>query len=155
MLLQLGSMKRPLALYILCVLLLILSANALFAGFLMITGIQAAGIGMSVSELRNTPFNSYLIPGLLLFSFNGVFPLFTLIGLVAKPKWGWPNIINLYKDKHWAWAYSIYVGVITITWILVQITIIQFSILQPIVAGIGLLILVLTLLPRIMRHYTL
>lgn len=148
-------MKRPSVLYIQALLLLVLSINALFAGFLMITGIQAAGIGMSVDELKNTPFNSFLIPGLILFFFNGVFPLFTLIGVLFKPNWQWPNSINLYKDKHWAWACTVYVGVITITWILVQITMIQFSILQPIVAGIALLILVLALTPSMMRYFTL
>lgn len=151
---HLRKMKKPLALYVQAVLLLVLSANALFAGFLMITGIQAAGIGMSVDELKNTPFDSFLIPGLILFFFNGVFPLFTLIGVLFKPRWQWPDFINLYKDKHWAWACSIYVGVITITWILVQITMIQFSVLQPMVAGIALLILVLALTPRMMQHFT-
>lgn len=148
-------MKRPFALYLQMVLLLVLSANALFAGFLMVTGIAVKGISMSVDQLAQSPFKSFLLPGLLLFFFNGVFPLFTLIGVAFKPHWRWPNVLNLYVGKHWAWAYSIYVGVITITWILVQITMIEFSVLQPIIAGIGLLILVLTLLPRVMRYYTL
>jgi hypothetical protein len=148
-------MKRPFELYILYSLLFVLSVNALFAGFLMVAGIEVAGMSMTLEQLAHTPFKSFVVPGIILFLFNGVFPFFTLIGLAAKPKWGWPNIINLYKDKHWAWAYSLYTGVIVITWILVQITMIEYSILQPVIAGIGLLILVLTLLPRVMRYYTL
>lgn len=147
-------MKPPFALYILCALLLVLSANALLAGFLMITGIEVKGLSMPVSELANSPFHSFLIPGLLLFFFNGVFPLFTLIGVVFRPNWRWPSSINLYPYKHWAWAYSLYTGVIAITWILVQITMIRASILQSIIGGMGLLIMVLALTPRMMRYFT-
>lgn len=147
-------MKRPLALYLQAILLLILSVNALFAGFLMITGIEMNGMSMPLSELENTPFKNFLIPGLLLLCFNGLLPLLTLIGVVFKPNWQWPNGINLYKDKHWAWAYSIYVGIVTITWILVQITMIRTSFLQPLIAGIALIILVLALTPRMMRYFT-
>lgn len=147
-------MKRPLALYFQAILLLILSVNALFAGFLMITGIEMNGLSMPLSELENTPFKSFLIPGILLFCFNGLLPLITLMGILFKPHWLWPNNINLYKDKHWAWGYSVYVGIVTITWILVQITMIRTSFLQPVIAGIALLILVLALTPHMMRYFT-
>lgn len=147
-------MKRPFEVYILCSLLLILSINAMFAGFLMIAGIDVKGLSMPISQLENSPFSSFLIPGILLFCFNGLLPLLAFIGIAFKPLWNWPNLVNIYRDKHWGWTYSIYVSVIVITWILIQITMIEFSILQPIIGGIGLLILVLTLLPRMLRYYT-
>lgn len=155
MLLQLGSMKRPFELYILYLLYVILLGNAIAAGYAMMAEPDGAALGMTKEVLAHTPFNSFFLPGLILFLFNGIFPLFTLIGLIAKPHHKWLGFLNIYKDKHWAWAYSLYTGVIVITWILIQITMIQFSLLQPIIAGFGLLILTLTLLPRIMRYYTL
>lgn len=148
-------MKRPVELYILYVLYLLLLCNALVAGVILIATPDGGALGMTTDVLQQTPFKNFVLPGLILLLFNGIFPLFTLVGLVGKPVWRWPNIINLYTDKHWAWGYSLYCGVIVIVWILVQITMIQFSLLQPIIAGVGLLILILTLLPRVMRFYTL
>ncbi|UPT66266.1 MAG: hypothetical protein M0D57_17585 [Sphingobacteriales bacterium JAD_PAG50586_3] len=148
-------MKRPFELYILYLLYVLLLGNAIWAGLAMMAMPDGSALEMTKDVLARTPFKSFFLPGLVLFLFNGIFTLFTLIGLIAKPKWGWANSINLYKDKHWAWAYSLYAGVIVIAWILVQITMIQFSLLQPVIAGVGLLILILTLLPRVMRYYTL
>lgn len=148
-------MKRPFELYVLYALYLLLAGNAMAAGFAMMDSPDGSALGMAPEVLARTPFTNFVWPGFILFVFNGVFPLFTLYGLVAKPKWRWPNILNLYHDKHWAWAYSLYAGVIVIVWILVQLTMIQFSLLQPIIAGVGLLIVILTLLPRVMRYYTL
>jgi hypothetical protein len=95
---------------------------------------------------------NFLIPGIILFVFNGLLPLLVAVGLFFKPPWIFFNRINIYKGKHWAWAYSLYSGIITIVWIIVQQLLTDYFVFQPIVALIGLLIIVFTLMPRVMSY---
>jgi hypothetical protein len=63
------------------------------------------------------------------------------------------NSINLFADKHWSWAFAIYSGIITITWIVIQQLITNFFVLQPIITAMGLLILIFSLMPRVQKWY--
>ena len=146
-------MKRPLELYVLYLLYFIIIAGALPAGFGMVTESTGVTLGMSPQVLVNSPFSSFLAPGIILIVCIGLLPLYTLFGLIAKPHWQWAGVFNIYKGRHWAWAYSLYCGAIIVGWILIQITMIQYSILQPIIGGIGLLIIILTVLPRTMQYF--
>ncbi len=46
--------------------------------------------------------------------------LSALVGLVAKPSWKSVGVLNIYPSIHWAWAYSLYTGIIVIVWITVR-----------------------------------
>ncbi len=46
-------------------------------------------IGMPLSMLEGTPFNDYLVPGLILLIVVGLFPIIPLVGLVMGRRWGW------------------------------------------------------------------
>ena len=146
-------MKRPLAFYLLCLVHFLLGANALFGGGALIISPDGSLLGMPPGSLDGSPFDNFLLPGLTLFLFNGVFPLFILAGLIFKPRWSWANALNLYADRHWAWTYSLYSGIIVIIWITVQLLYVPPFILQPIFIAVGLVILVLTLTPGVMRYY--
>lgn len=146
--------KRPFPLYLLCLLHLLLSVSALAAGYSFITDPDGSGLGINLSYLNRTPFTSFFLPGLILFVFNGLFPLFILIGLFFQPKWKFAGILNIYPEKHWSWTYSLYSGIILISWIAIQITMVEYFILQPACIGIGLIILILTLLPSIQKYFS-
>ncbi|MDO1446715.1 hypothetical protein Q0590_10660 [Rhodocytophaga aerolata] len=148
-------MKRPPELYFLFLLHLLLSLNALVGGGLLIAEPSGSLLGMSPDWLRHTPFTTYLLPGLILFVMVGLFPLLTLFGLLLRANWPWVQVANIYSDKHWAWAYSLFSGIILLTWITVQQLITQYFWLQPILLIMGLLILVFTLLPRVQQYYSL
>ena len=111
--------------------------------------------GMSTDFLKQTPFQDFLLPGILLFIFFGLFPILILIGLLAKPGWKKADIFNIYPDKHWSWTYSLFEGIILIIWITVQQTITQYFWLQPVMISLGLLIIIFTMMPRVIEHYTL
>ncbi len=119
----------------------------------MILSPGGSGLGLQPDWISGTPFKSYLIPGLMLFSFLGIFPLISLIGLIFKPEGGLFQKLNMYPEMHWSWTYSLYSGIVTIVWIIVQQLLTDYFILQPIIAGTGLLILILTLIPRIQQWY--
>ena len=148
-------MKKPFAFYPLCFIHFLLGFNALFGGGALILDPSGALIQMPPGSLDGSPFGNFLVPGLTLFLFNGVFPLFVLAGLIWKPGWTWANALNLYPGRHWAWAYSLYSGIIVIIWITVQLLYVQPFILQPIFIIVGLVILILTLTPGVMKYYEL
>ena len=146
--------KRPPEIYFLFFLLLFVSLNALAAGWAMITMPDGSVMHLTESRLSDSPFSNYLLPGVILFLFNGVFPMATLYGLIKKPDWSWAGGFNIYPDKHWSWACSLYSGVILIVWTTVQMFMVSYFWLQPAFVGVGLLIIIFTLLPRVMRFYS-
>jgi hypothetical protein len=131
-----------------------LSLNGLGGGIVFLLKPDGSMMGMSTDWLARTPFNNFLIPGILLFILNGIFPLIALIGLITRKESRLLNSLNVLKDRHWAWTFTLYSGIITISWIIVQQLIAEYFVLQPIITAVGLINLVVALLPRIQKIYT-
>lgn len=146
-------MKRPFAFYLLCTVHFLLGVNALLGGGALILDPSGSLLQLPPGSLDGSPFPDYLLPGFTLFLFNGVFPLFVLVGLIWKPRWEWAGLLNIYPDRHWAWTYSLYSGIVVIIWITVQLLYVPPFILQPIFITVGLVILILTLTPGVMKSY--
>ncbi len=146
-------MKRPFEIYILSFLLLFLSAGAIYGGGSLIISPDGTLLQMDPKWLDLIPFPNYLIPGIILFSVLGFFPLIALFGLFYRKKVPFFNIINVYSDKHWGWTFSLYTGIISVVWIIVQQIMAEYFILQSIIAGNGILIIILTLIPRVQKFY--
>jgi hypothetical protein len=146
-------MKRPFSLYILGLLHMFVGVNAVAGGILMMIKPDGSLLGMQADWLINSPFKNYFIPGLILFFMLGVFSVFTAWSLFRRPQLRFLNAMNGYANMHWAWAYSLYSGVITIIWILVQMMMTRYFWLQPLIIFCGLLVIVFTLLPVNMKHF--
>jgi hypothetical protein len=56
---------------IVVLLLLYVGAGAIYGGLLFVIYPDGSGLGMTTSFLENTPFDNYLIPGIVLLIFNG------------------------------------------------------------------------------------
>jgi len=138
---------------LLCSLHLFLGINGLAGGILLIIKPEGSLLGMNVDWLNRSPFESYLIPGILLAFFLGVIPLVTFFGLIIKKNWRFANLFNIYRNRYWAWSFSLYTGIIAITWITVQLILTQYFWIQPVIIFIGLLILILTLVPEVMNRF--
>lgn len=145
--------KWPPALYFLLFLLFFVSANALAAGWAMISHPDGSALQIPEERLSRTPFSNYFLPGIILFLFNGVLPALTIYGLWQRPAWRWVNVFNLYHDRHWSWTYALFCGVILIVWTTVQMFMIDFFWLQPAFVFVGLLIIIFSLLPRVQEFY--
>lgn len=143
---------RPASVWVLIFLLLFLGLNAAVAGGMFIVAPDGHLIQMPLSNLKNSPFSDFLVPGLLLFLFVGVYPMVIAYSLWGRPTWQWPDLLNPFKRMHWSWAGSLAAGVAVIIWIIVQIQWVQTSFLQVLVFGWGVLIVALTLL-RSVRQY--
>lgn len=110
--------------------------SGLAGGFGLISDPSGGAVGLPASWLEGSPFGNYLVPGLILFAVLGVLPL------VAA--WG------VWTRRWWSWIAALFVGAALVTWIAVQILVVGYHAdppLQAIYGGVGLVILVLSLLP--------
>ncbi len=144
-------MKRPLVLYLLVSIHILLSLGAFYGGWMLL--FDPPGLGVRTEWLAGSPFDSFLVPGLVLLIFNGFFPLLIALGLLSRPEWRTANAFNIYTNRHWAWTYSLFSGIILIIWITVQLTVVPSFWLQPVYLAVGVSILICTLWPAVMRYF--
>lgn len=146
--------KLPISVILLALILIFTGAGGLYGGYFLITAPDGSKLQMSTDILSNSPFHTFMVPGIILLIFNGLLPLLVAWGLFVKPPWQWPEIINLYHKQHWCWTFSLYYGFILIIWINVQIIMLGYSsLLQPVFALTGALISILTLFPAVFQYY--
>ncbi len=145
----------PAAAWALIVMLFFIGAGALISGAMLFVAPDGHLMQWSTDDLAGTPFSNYLIPGIILFIFVGIFPVFVGYGLLKQPAWHWPDVINPAKKMHWAWTASWAAGVIMLIWISVETLLLGYiSFLQPFIAVYGIVIIILTLLPVLRRYFT-
>lgn len=149
---QTKTKSRPFFVNLLILLHILLAIGAIGGGGVLILAPDGSLMGMPVSLLENSPFSDFLIPGLILFIINGLYPLVVAYSLWRLPAWRWPDAINPFKQTHWSWAASLVVGTILVIWITVQVQFVPYSPLQTIYFGWGVVTVALTLLPTV-RHY--
>jgi FtsH-binding integral membrane protein len=116
--------------------------SGLLGGVGLVFDPTGESLQIPVSWLENSPFDDYLIPGLILLIVLSFFPLVVFYGLLKK--WSWSLLA------------AFMVGTALIIWIGVQILIIGYHPqppLQLIYGLLGLSILVLALLPSVRRFY--
>ena len=149
------SLPKPFALYILLLLLLALGAGGIYGGFLLTDDPSGRSLQMPISALQGSPFRDFLIPGIILLFFNGILPLVIAYGLIEQPAWKWPEMLNIYPNRHWAWTFSLYCGIILSIWIGVQMLLLgpPYSPLQAIFSLWGTVTVIFTMWPGVMRYF--
>lgn len=147
--------RRPFACTLLILLQLLLGIGALFGGGGLILDPSGELIQMPFSILEHTPFDSFLVPGIILFTVLGILPLIISFGLITKKEWKAADRLNLFRDRHWSWSFSLYIGFVLIGWITIQMYMINgVALLHVIYIFWGLVIQVVTLLPGVQRYYS-
>jgi hypothetical protein len=146
--------RKPFWAWVLIILLIFQSISALFGGIALIVEPSGSLLKMPVVSLENSPFSSFLLPGIVLTVLLGIFPAFTAYCLIFRPAKKGFNFLNLYADRHCGWAYSLYIGLMLMIWITVQVAIVGYGhIIQTVYASIGIILTILTLIPSVMRYY--
>lgn len=149
-------MKKSISTYLLLMLVSFQMVSAIPAGLMMIFDRTGAMLGVPLKMLEPSPFSDFLIPGLFLFLILGVFPILIVYGLVKKPSFKWANRLNVYKDQHWSWTFSYFLGLLLVLWINVQLYFIKsWDILHFVYSMLGVIIIVVTHLPSVKRYYEL
>jgi hypothetical protein len=110
--------------------------------------------GLPLSILERSPFNNFLIPGIILFLILGLTPCLLIFALIKKSANKFAEYLNFYKDMYWAWSYSIYVAFALIIWIQVETIFVQgVSWLQNFYMFYAILIILVALLPQVRTIY--
>lgn len=151
---KMGALANKLAYFSLLILTTFLGVNGAIEGLLFMIRKDGSLLGMDSSWLSGSPFPDFFIPGVCLFLFVGVMPLITAVGLINAKIWPGLNRFNIYPEQHWAWTFSLYSAITSLLWICIQQLITQFFWIQPVILGIGIGILILTLLPAQMEKFT-
>ncbi len=116
-------------------LLLFNGTGALFGGWSLMSKPDGSILGLSTDLLVNSPFRDYFVPGIILFTVNGLFSIFIMLMLFIKPVL-FPAMLRLQ-------------GILLMVWILVQVAMIRTtSVLQLIFFTTGLIMIVLSFLIR-------
>lgn len=147
--------KTPYETFLLAGMLIFLSLGAIYGGISLLNDSTGAGLRLKIDEYINYPFKDFFFIGFLLLVLFGIVPLLLIFPLFNKPKTNWANVFNVYKRRHWAWTYSLYIGIMLVIWIFAQIAMIGYYAFIQIFFGIyGLLIIIVCLLPEQMKHFS-
>ena len=111
-----------------CILLLFNGTGALFGGWSFIQDPSGSDLQIPTTYLEHSPFHDFLIPGIVLFTVNGVLSLVTL---------AW----TLMQWKHYGWLIMIQ-GAMLMGWIIIQMIMLREINLYHFIFGIiGILLL--------------
>lgn len=111
------------------ILLIFLGISAIFGGGAFIIDPSGDLIQMPISLLEHSPFSTFLIPGLILFLFNGVSSIVIAILVIRKYRF-YTELVILQ-------------GIIQDVWIVVQLIMIQsMSVLHYIFFTVGSLLII-------------
>lgn len=128
--------SRPIAVRLYQLGAFVLGITAFVSGGLMSLDPSGTTMGLAIEWLDGTPFRSYLVPGLVLFSVLGVGSFVVLYGIVRRRRWAWWGALAL--------------GVALVGWIVTQILLLRmYHVLQAIYGGLGLVLLALAVLPSV------
>ena len=145
---------RGAAVHLMIALMLLLSVGALGGGAALIVGPNGSLLGLPLGLLAGTPFPDYLIPGTLLFSFLGVYPLVVTYALWRRPAWRLPDLLNPFRRLHWAWTAGLSVGIVLIVWIVSEMMLAGCCHpLQHLYFWWGVLMVGMAVLPPVRRYY--
>jgi hypothetical protein len=134
-----------------------MSARNALISMLLFLGIGAAGGGvfliispsgklignLPLSILEHSPFTNFLIPGIILFLVLGLTPCLIAFALAKKTKSRLAEKLNVFKDMHWSWSFSIYIAVFVqgVGW------------LQTFYMFYSIPVIIVTLLPQVRAIY--
>jgi len=148
-------MKSKTARNILLFLLAFLGLSAIGGGGALIISPSGKLLGgLPLVILERSPFNDFLVPGIILFVVLGLIPCLLVFALIKKPESKFAEHFNFFKDMYWAWSFSIYVAFALIIWIQVETIYIQgVGWLQTFYLFFAIPLIFTALLPQVRNYY--
>lgn len=141
--------RPPLSVSVLCVLHFLLGIGAIFGGGAFIIDPSGELLGIPIQLLEGSFLGNFLLPGIILFFLFGVLPIYLSFAIIKQWSNAMFNAMNLFKDKHWSWTFSLYAGYGICIWIVVQVYIISgIYTIHLVYFFWGICIQIITLLPR-------
>jgi len=146
-------MKRPFTVWLLVLLLVSLALGGFSGGIPMLADPQSGGYLDFGDLLSQLPVSNFILPGLFLSLFLGLFPLLLAYGLIAKPDWPWLDRYFKWSKHHWAWTGTVLQVIGLALWLLVEWLLIGWWPITTITAIQGILILIVAILPGVRKHF--
>lgn len=108
-------MRRSALKWVLVVLELNLGVGGLYGGWALLSDPRGAPLRMVPGEvLANSPFDTFLVPGLILFAVNGIFPLVVVLGEMLRMPWArWGHVAVGLGLTGWMLGQVVLVGLST------------------------------------------
>jgi hypothetical protein len=147
------KLRHPFSLWCLKGLLLLLSPSAIAPGVALMMDPSGRTVQFPEGYLAGSIFSDYFIPGLLLTVLIGFFSLTAWYVLWKKPINKTLGHLNPFPRIHWAWTVACCSGLALIIWIMVQVTMVPYFFLQPVLFTWGMMIILLCLMPSVRRYY--
>jgi hypothetical protein len=146
-------MDRPVMVWLLVVVLVLLSVGGFSGGIPMLTDPDSGGYLDFADMLPLLPVNDFILPGIFLTVFMGFFPLLLAYGLIARPVWQFAEKITRWSGHHWAWTGTILLVIGIAIWLGYEGWLVGWWPITYITAVQGVLILLLALLPNVRKFY--
>jgi hypothetical protein len=144
--------RRPGLLWPLLGLLALLSVGGFVGGLSFVRDRTGEDLGAELSWLQKTPVDDFFMPGLFLLGAYGIGSLLLMGGLAWRWSPGPVRRLDVGLGHHWAWFGVIGQGAVLVTWILYELVVLPDQMfLQPILIGVGVLMVVLALMPSMRR----
>jgi len=128
-------------LYVLMGLILFQGISGMFGGIALVADPTGELLQMPVSMLDGSPFEDFLVPGIILLIILGIFPSVVFYGL--------------WKRRSWAWLGSLLVSAALIIWIGVEIWMVGYHPEPPLqlaYGALGLILMGLIFLPSVRNN---
>lgn len=148
-------MKRPVMLWPLIAVLVFLSLGGFSGAIPMLTDPAAGGYLQFEELLPLLPVPNFILPGLFLLSFMGLFPLLLVYGLIVRPAWSWVDRLIRWSKHHWAWTGCIILVAVIAIWLGYEGWLVGWWPITIITAVLGGLILLIAILPSVRKYYEL
>lgn len=139
---------------LLLAILALLGFAAIVGGTALMISPTGELLNLHLSFLVHSPFNNFLLPGVILFFVLGLLPLVLIFALINKPLFILAERLNIYKNMHWAWTFTIYTAFALIIFTQIQMQIERaVHWIETIIILVAICIILLTLLPQIRNQY--
>ncbi len=135
--------KKSFTIYLLIICVVFQGISGLIGGISLINDPTGDNLGLPIKWLHGLPFENYLIPGIILLTILGIFPILVSAGLIARNKR--------------ALTSARLVGFALVIWIAVEIYITGYQTeppLQLIYGILGIIILLLVYSTSVTNYYT-
>ena len=151
---QMPSSARPHLLWPLLGMLGVLSLGGFIGGLSFVRDRTGAELGANLTWLQKTPVDDFFLPGLFLLGVYGIGSLLLMAGLAWRWSPGPFRRLDAGLGHHWSWIGAIGQAVVLVVWILFEFVVLPDQmLLQPILIGVGLLMIALSLSPSLRRFY--
>ena len=130
--------RRGPLVWVLLVLLVLQGIGGIFGGFMLTTDPTGESLQVPPGMLEGSPFEDYLIPGIILLVPLGIVPFAVAAGLAFR--------------QAWAWFAAFAIGCALVLFELVEVWAVGYNFQQPIWGTVGALIALVSLAPSVQSY---